>query len=239
MVFLPVVIFTVILFYHLVAAEDHLKVPYTVDRIIISDQKLIEYILETQMIVEDSTVTALSLFDMTGEGFADNDILMTHPQMNVYILSVIPDSLLEIMKGWGSVVQVQLNLPADITGQDVRSMKTKIPKGNRFRYSLLEALLKVVDNCYSGVDLSIAFKRDSLSTTIEVWDYDKSKVDTISEREILAGDTIEYYDILFMTNTDTVYMTDTVYYDMIYIYSSTNDTIFLPRDLPPKGRRIR
>lgn len=210
--------------------------PWDVKRVHITDPDLISFITENQMIYEDSLITSINILDLTLNGFGENDLLITNPMQKPYILTFIPDSLQSVMKRWHSVRQEQLNLDASMTSEQTRQIVKEGGEENLLIARMLESILNVLEASYTADPVRLSFYRDSVSATISLWGYEDSAVDLRSLQNVASTDTVQRFDIIYISNTDTLYQTDTLRYDLLYFYQTVQESLFIPPPLPLESK---
>lgn len=211
--------------------------PLDIYRIRIDDPELIALITQTQMIIEDSLITSLDVLDLTLNGFGENDLVITNPMRNPYILTLIPDTLKIIMRNWESVELKNLVQDANITSEEVA--EADYGSEHKFAQTILISVLRVLEKFYHANSVRFSFFRDEQVTSISMWDYKKDSLSFQLTDGFSFSDTVQSFDILYLSNTDTIFFNDTLYYDLLYIYQTVQESVFVPPKLPPRSQRKR
>lgn len=200
--------------------------PYTVKHVIISDSSLIHTILGEQLI-DPAKVEKIKIIDVTNNGFGENDLITLLPQQTIYPLKGISDSLAQLMSGW----KIERNKYID---QEVETEPdfSQYEQTQKPIFAIMGALLRALDRNYKALPIKINFQRDRRKMRFTMWGYleDSLRYSPL-EASYLTG-SAQRYDLLYSVQNDTLILADTTLYDLIYIYKTLADTVFLPGENP-------
>jgi hypothetical protein len=204
------------------AQEIHVR-PVMAYSASVTDRALIQQFMEQQAILSDEPVDSIEVIDATANGFGENDLLMLYPSKQIYPLMTVEEPLKSIMTNW------RYNL-SQVTSPHVRAAElAQQARNDRNPYvAVLSHVLRGLEKYYSGSQIEGTFRRDQNSSYIALWNFAADSFRYQDTREGGATDTLHYYDLLQITTHDTMFVADSTMYDVIYVYKTYRDTVYVP-----------
>lgn len=189
----------------------------------------IEFLLDQLLIFpqQEEAVTQLDIIDINGNGFGPDDVVIVYPsQESFMLLDDIPDDVQELMSSWALEADYQVdagNLPASVFN----------PEGvveQQAEQAILFDLLQSLQRNYDDIPVNLRFDRDANGFTMQLWDYDEAAMQYEPSPVLVEADTVARRDILHVVRSDSVI------YDMFYLFKSVEETVYLPEGEEPVER---
>jgi hypothetical protein len=206
-------------------AQDVHVQPVMAYRAIVTETGLIQQFLREQAILVEETVDSIEVIDATSNGFGENDLLMLYPTKQIYPLMTVEEPLKSIMANWHYNLS-QITSPA-ITSSELRQ-QARIDQ-NPYT-GLLSFVLRGLERYYHAGRVEGTFRRDENSSYIALWNF---VADSLKYRDVpdaTVSDTIRQYDLLQIVSHDTTFIADSTLYDVIYVYKTYRDTVYVPME---------
>ncbi|HEY3296523.1 MAG TPA: hypothetical protein VGL38_13925 [bacterium] len=207
------------------AAEDVHVRPTMAYSATITDPALIKQLLQQQSITQDGSTDSVEIIDAMANGFGENDLLVLYPSKQVFSLMTVEEPLKTMMENWHYNLQ-QRTTPftrsADLS-QQARTEHSPFA-------GLLSFIVRGLEAYYNGTVIEGTFRRDENTAYIALWNF---APDSFKYRDLSGtgmADTLHYYDLLQIVKQDTAFVTDSTMYDVIYVYKTYRDTVFIPMD---------
>jgi hypothetical protein len=213
-------------------AQDVHVQPIMAFRAMVTEPGLIQQFLHSQAILVEGKVDSLEVIDATSNGFGENDLLMLFPSKQIFPLMTVEEPLKSIMGGW------HYNLTQMTTPSRSSSELRQQARADQNPYTgLLSFVLRGLERYYRGNRVEGTFRRDENSSYIALWNF---APDSFRYREIIdstVSDTIHQYDLLQIVSHDTTFIADSTLYDVIYVYKTFHDTVYMPTEIPPPSSK--
>jgi hypothetical protein len=191
----------------------------------ITEPVLIEQVLRQQSIPLETHTDSIEIIDAMANGFGENDLLVLYPSKQVFALMNIEEPLKTMMDNW------HYNLEQRTTPYTTSTELAKQTREERNPFDgLLTYVLRGIEQFYGGSGIEGTFRRDENSSYLALWNF---APDSFRYRDARGGgvsDTLRYYDLLNIVSHDTTYLADSTLYDVIYVYKTYRDTVYLPAD---------
>ena len=201
-------------------------VPHTVDKAIIIDQVLIKKIADEMLIpLEDEKLEKMEIIDITQDGFGKNDIAKVYPSGKYYRVTEISDSLEEEMGSWKREASQDITFNLE-SSKDFYNLYEQRQSP---QYLLLSSIAYALERVYKeSLPIELYFRRDASGITFNYWGYDADSL-TYRPSKPVDLESSTAYDLMYILQSDTTIITDTTLYDVMLIYKTLADTIFVPR----------
>jgi hypothetical protein len=211
---------------------DEVRVrPYRAYCASVTDTTVIREFLQQQSIPTTEQTDSLEIIDATGNGFGENDLVIVYPSKQTYSLMTIEEPLKSMMKDWRYNAE-QLTSPDTTSAQLFEDARADSTGKGGFK-GLLAFILKGLELYYGGNTVEGAFRRDQNSSYLELLNYNKDALKYRKLETAALSDTVHSYDLLQIVSRDTLVESDSTMYDVIYVYKTLHDTVYLPADAPP------
>ncbi|MCI0696596.1 hypothetical protein L0337_31915 [candidate division KSB1 bacterium] len=187
----------------------------------VNDPKLIEFFL-FEFLITDTLVTKMEIIDATSNGFGIEDLVKCYPSERIYVPTP-SDTAQKVMNAWKFTANYQIvtqNSPAEV----FEGTKTDAAPN-----AILAALLRGLQRNYKDAPIKFYFERDANTATFEMWGYNPTRL-SYTAAPPSQPDTVTAYDVLSVTYQDTLVVADTTIYDLLYIFRSVSDTVFVGAD---------
>ena len=148
--------------------------------------------------------------------------------MRTFYLSEISDSLQIKMGEWKQQAAREIAFDL-ISGDEFYDIFEKSEKPG---YLVLANIIYALERVYKDIPMELYFKRDSTGIRFDFWGYNP---DSLVYR---PGGPIGYelstaYDLMYIQRSDTTIISDTTLYDLIFIYKTMVDTMYMPTGSKP------
>jgi len=183
------------------------------------DKDLIDFFMESYMILDETEVTKMQMIDATNNGFGEHDLIKCFPSGQIYFMFPNEDAESRI-KSWEFTSNKQI-----VSG--IYEPETfKNTSRDREANWILGELLTGINQHYHDLPLKIYFERDQETVTLDMWGFVQDSLYWINPPPpIMYPDTA--YDLVHIYQSDTLYVADTTYYDQFYVYHNIADTVFI------------
>jgi hypothetical protein len=188
----------------------------------ITDPDLIEFFTYEFMIPE-TTIAYLDVVDVTNNGFGEDDLIIAYPSYRVHTPAP-SDSAQRIMGTWKFKAETQIDAE-NVSAATFDSLNAETPEN-----AILSGLLHALERNYFDFPIKILFERDRESFRFQMWDYNQTAL-YYTPPPPPAPDTVVTYDVVHAIREDTVFVADTTYYDMLYVFRTVSDTVFVPANM--------
>ncbi|RMF62157.1 MAG: hypothetical protein D6748_00070, partial [Calditrichaeota bacterium] len=182
----------------------------------VTEPSLIQFFLETFLIPEDN-VNKLVFIDATGNGFGEDDLIKCFPSEKTYFLYP-SDTAQKVMNQWQFTSNFQ-----SVTQLSEPEVFEKLEKDKAANW-ILAGLLRSINQNYKDIPIKIYFERDTTAVVFEMWGYDPQALQW-SPPPPPPRVPQTTYDMLHIWRSDTLFITDTTYYDQFFVYKSVADTV--------------
>ncbi|MEX0686877.1 MAG: hypothetical protein WD267_04800 [Balneolales bacterium] len=193
----------------------------------ITSTELIDFFLN-QFLIPESDVTKLEIIDVTTNGFGPDDIVVTHPSQRAYIVEEPSEAALQVMRDW-SLEDYRVdsdNIDPDQFDPSITGMTD-----NAAQNAMIADILRTLNRNYAQLPIRLRLERDENGFTFEMWDFDQDALQ-FTPGPPPVPDSVLTYDLLYMSQSDTVLIADQNLYDIIYLSKMVEDTVYLPENLP-------
>ncbi len=196
---------------------------------VITDPEDIEFLLDQLLIFpqQEEPVTQLDIIDIKGNGFGPDDVVIVYPsQESFMLLDEIPADVQELMGEWALEADYQVdagNVPAEVFN----------PEGvieQQAEQAILFDLLQSLERNYNDIPINMRFDRNENGFTMQLWDYNEDAMQYEEPPVLAEADTVARRDILHVVRSDSVI------YDMFYLYKSVEETVYIPDSGDPVDR---
>jgi len=200
-------------------------VPHSVDKAIIIDGLLIQRIADEMLItIEDETPEKMEIIDITQDGFGKNDIAKIYPSGKYYRLTEISDSLEEEIGTWKREVSLDITFNLEPSENFYKLYEQK----HSPQYLLLASVTHALERVYKdNLPIELYFQRDSSGIIFNYWGYDADSL-IYSPGRPVGFESSTVYDLMYVLSNDTTFIADTTLYDLMFIYKTLVDTMFIP-----------
>jgi hypothetical protein len=196
---------------------NQMEIPYAH----ITDSSLIQFFLEEFFITEENVV-AIDVVDISRNGFGQDDIIITYPSRKVYTAPT-SEAALSVAGEW----KFKAEFEKDSEIRDP-SFFDNSPT-NKAQNAILADLLRTIQRNYKDYPIQLRFSQDSTSFRFQIWDYNPRALIYTPPPPPLP-DTVITYDVVNIIREEKFVETDTTFYDVIYIFQSMADTLFIPEE---------
>jgi hypothetical protein len=199
----------------------------------ITDPVFIKEFITQQTLPITTDVDSLVFIDADGAGFGENDLVTAYPSKQTFPLSTVEEPIRSSMTQWSFSNPNQVTSPRTTSAQlfqDTRKQDTPNPLDG-----MLAFILKGLELYYTGTDMQGRFRQDSTTVFLEIWDFDPKKFRYREAEGLGLADTVQAFDLLHILRNDTLFLTDSTLYDVIYVYKTYTDTVYLPQTRAPEG----
>lgn len=195
----------------------------------ITDPEDIEFLLDQLLIFpqQEEPVTQLDIIDIKGNGFGPDDVVIVYPSQEAFmLLDEIPAGVQELMGSWALEADYQVdagNVPAEVFN----------PEGvieQQAEQAILFDLLQSLERNYNDIPINARFDRNENGFTMQLWDYNEDAMQYEEPPVLAEADTVARRDILHVVRSDSVI------YDMFYLFKSVEETVYLPDGGDPVER---
>ena len=128
----------------------------------------------------------------------------------------------------------QLTSPDTTAAQLFTAARTDTTGKGAF-HGLLGFILRGLELYYGGEIIEGSFRRDQNSSFLELWNYDPQAFKFRESVSAASADTIQNYDLLQIVSHDTLELSDSTMYDVIFVYKTIHDTVYVAAEAPPPG----
>ncbi|MEX0773931.1 MAG: hypothetical protein WD038_12230 [Balneolales bacterium] len=208
----------------------------------VTDPELIDLFLY-EFLIPESDVTTLEIIDVTANGFGPDDIIVTHPSMQAYIVEEPSNAALEIMRNWSLE---DYRIDSDNIDPDVFDPEITGQIDNAAENAILADLLRTLNRNYASLPIRMRLERDENGFTFEMWDYEEGSLNYTPSPTLVPDSVLVHH-----TESDTV-VTDRMLVDYlidsdegpsqytpgrlsvpdsIFVHHTESDTVFLDRRL--------
>ena len=194
----------------------------------ITDPGLIRLILEEFFIPEENVV-ALDIVDISRNGFGEDDVVIAYPSQGVY-MAPSSEAVTKIMGEW----KFKAEFEKDSELRDP-SFFENLPT-DRAQNAILADLLRSLERNYKDLPIELRFSRDSTAFRFQIWNYNPRALHYTPPPPPLP-DTMAVYDVVSVIKEEKLIETDTTYYDIVYVFQSFADTLFIPESLVRSARK--
>jgi len=190
---------------------------------IIDDPELVQLFIDEFFLASD--INRIEVYDLNNNGFSHGDVYKTYPDEMIYHLDDPSDRIQKVMDNWEFEANFSYIGENTISSPEYLEAQTINKAGN----SIVGSFLRGLNRNYKDIPVQVWFQRDENGTRFEMWGYNEDKLKyEPPPPAITMPDTVETYDMLHVYRADTLVISDTTFYDFLYIYKSVADTLFLP-----------
>ncbi|MFQ5602578.1 MAG: hypothetical protein ACE5HS_04855 [bacterium] len=193
---------------------DKMSVPV----VSIKDRALIDFFM-FEFFIAETLVTQIDIIDATGNGFGEDDLVKTYPSQAIYF-PVPSDSAQKIMNSW------QFKANFQIVSENREPTEFENPTNANAPNGIFAAILKGVNRNYRDQPIKILFERDKNGVTFEMWGYEPAAL-SYTPPPPPVPDSVVTYDLVHVFRADTLIKADTTLYDLIYLYKTVSDTVYI------------
>lgn len=192
---------------------------------VIDDPALIQLFVDEFFL--SGGVNRIEVFDLNNNGFSHGDVYKTYPDEMIYHLDDPSERIQKVMDSWefeanfSYIGENEISTPEYIEAQSV----------NKAGNAIVGAFLRGLNRNYKDIPVQVWFHRDENGLRFEMWGYNEDKLQYEAPPPVFTSpDTVETYDMLHVYRADTLVISDTTYYDFLYIYKNVSDTLFIPAE---------
>jgi len=206
-------------FARILRAQDAITVDkVTVPIVTIEEKELIDFFVY-EFFIAETLVTRLDIIDATGNGFGEDDLVKTYPSEMIYF-PVPSDSAQAIMNSW----QFKANFQIVTESREPEAFEN-LPH-EKAENGIFASILRGVNRNYQDQPINVWFQRDGNGVTFEMWGYNRGQLN-YQPPPPEEPDSVTTYDLVHVFRSDTLIQADTTMYDLIYMYKSVTDTVFV------------
>ncbi|MCX6600770.1 MAG: hypothetical protein NT025_04315 [bacterium] len=219
----------------LAPVHSHAQVvrPHMGYQVAITDQTFIGEFINQQSLSITGAVDSLVFIDADGQGFGENDLVTAYPSKQTFPLMQVEEPSRSYMAQWQFAHPNQFTSPRKSSSELFRTARD--PDDPDALKGMLAFIVRGLELYYKGVDVKGQFRQDSATVFIEVWDFDPNLFRYRDSEGIGMADTFQAYDLLHVLRNDTLLLSDSTLYDVIYVYKTFSDTVFVPQVRPAEG----
>jgi hypothetical protein len=204
-------------------AQDVRVRPVMAYRATVTDPVIIGQLLHQQSIPAEGTVDSIEIVDAMADGFGGNDLVVLYPSKQVFVLMAVEEPLKTVMDNW------HYNLQQRTTPNTTSRELADQARSERSPFAgLLSHIMRGLEAYYSGTVIEGAFRRDESTAFLALWNFVPDSFKYREQGTAGASDTLRYYDLLQIVSRDTTYVADSTIYDVIYVYKTYHDTVYVP-----------
>ena len=197
----------------------------------VRDAERISFLLDALIIFSDVEITMLEVVDITGNGFGPDDVVIVHPSMEShYLPPVLPTDVQEMMNGW----KLEANTQFDGANADAESYNPEtgnsLGESQKAEQAIMYDLLRSLERNYGDGPMSLLFERNDEAFTFQMWDYQEQAL-SYAPPPPAQPDTVNTYDMLYVLRSDSLVISDTTLFDVVYIKKKVEEVIWMP-DIP-------
>ena len=189
----------------------------------VAEPGLIQEVLKQQAITPEGRVDSLEIIDAMGNGFGENDLLVLFPSRQVFPLMTVEEPLKAMMENWHYNLEQRTTPYTSSKDIAIQARSERNPFDG-----LLSYIVRGLEQFYSGPVIEGTFRRDENSSYLALWNFSPDSFRYRDPRNSGASDTLHYYDLLNIVSRDTTYIADSTIYDVIYVYKTYHDTVYVP-----------
>lgn len=197
--------------------EYHLIPSVTID-----DRSTIDFFVE-EFFLPETSYTRIEVIDTESNGFGKNDLLKFHPSGSMYYLDMVTDTAQKVMNAWE--VEENVEIVTD------RLDPARYDSVGTAEFGILGSLAEGIERNYRGAPININMRRDSTGIVFEMWGYEADSL-VYTPPPPPVPDSVPVFDLIQSYRTEETILPDTTTYDLLFIYRTETDTVFLE---PPEG----
>ncbi|MBU0508808.1 hypothetical protein KKH27_08240 [bacterium] len=196
-------------------------------KITISDSVFIHDFIQQQALPIGERVDSLEFLDLDARGFSENDFVVVYPTRETFPLVEIGEQTRAYMEQWQTANPWQVTAPR-MSSSQLFEMAGR-PEVRSALMGMLGFVLRGLEVFYEGTNVEGRFRQDSNTVYIELWNFDPALFQYRDLEGTGMSDTITSYDLLQVVRDDTLFLTDSTLFDVIYVYKTFRDTVFIPQ----------
>ena len=183
----------------------------------IDDRATIDFFVE-EFFLPETSYTSIEVIDTESNGFGKSDLLRFHPSGGMYYLDMVTDTAQAVMNGWE--VEQNVEIVTDrIDPAHYDSVGTA-------EFGILGSLAEGLERNYGDAPININMRRDSTGVLFEMWGYNANSL-AYEPPPPAVPDSGPVYDLMQSYRTEQTVLPDSTTYDLLFIYRSESDTVFL------------
>ncbi|NQT26544.1 hypothetical protein HQ585_14415 [candidate division KSB1 bacterium] len=192
---------------------------------IIDDPELVQLFIDEFFLSSD--INRIEVYDLNNNGFSNGDVYKTYPDEMIYHLDDPSDRVQKVMDSWEFEANFSYIGENDISSPEYLEAQSINKAGN----AIVGSFIKGLNRNYKDIPVQVWFHRDENGMRFEMWGYNEDELKYMAPPPAFTmPDTVETYDMLHVYRADTLVISDTTFYDFLYIYKSVSDTLFLPAE---------
>jgi hypothetical protein len=204
------------------AQDVHVR-PTMAYKATVTDPVLMAQLLRQQSIPAEGALDSIEIIDATADGFGGNDLVVLYPSKQVFTLMAVEEPLKTVMDNW------HYNLEQRTTPHTHSRELAEQARTERSPFAgLLGYIVHGLEAYYGGTTVEGAFRRDEATSYLALWNFAPDSFRYAEQSGSGVADTLRYYDLLQVVRHDTTYVADSTLYDVIYVYKTYHDTVYVP-----------
>lgn len=194
----------------------------------ITNPEMIKFFLEEFFIPEENVV-AIDIVDISRNGFGQDDVLIAYPSHKVYSAPT-SEAVLRVVGEWKFKAEFEKD-------SEIREPEffEQLPT-EKAQNAILADLLRTLRRNYKDLPIELRFSQDSTAFRFQIWDYNPYALQYTPPPPPLP-DTVAAYDVVNIIQQEKYVEADTTYYDIVYVFQSLADTLYLPEQPLLQARR--
>lgn len=208
--------------------------PAIVTRATVSDAPTVGRMLEALGLVSvaPASVTSLEVIDLTRNGFGDGDVVRLNPSGDVRVIGNVDRDLWVEMEAWLAAVQREQHFSPSVEPAALEAQQDPAA-------AIIGGILRAVDRNYNrAMPVSLFLTSDGKERGVfEMWGYVADSL-IYSPGSEPAGEGATRYDLVDVVRRQTEIIAADLAYDLLYVQSTSRDTLILPGGEPPAGDEV-
>jgi hypothetical protein len=180
--------------------------------------------LLSQQFIAYESLEYVELFDLTGDGFGEGDVIIVQPGRSSHILRSLSAGLRQDLKQWGFAAHRELRAPVDVSPAELRETGHSIT-------AMLADILEVSRSNMGNGKFEMALDADEEGILFRVWDYYPDSLYQRPDQNLAYNRSAgRIVDIVEIFHQDTTYIVDSILHDLLIIESQVVDTVYIDQD---------
>ncbi|QXD15899.1 hypothetical protein GQ464_002825 [Rhodocaloribacter litoris] len=187
----------------------------------ITDPQDIQFLLDALFIVpqQDEVPERVEVIDITNNGYGPDDILVVYPSQEAFMIDplAISDEVQQFMNSWALEADFQVDsgpVPAQAFDPENYTLQ-------QAEYAILYDLMRSIERNYNAAPISLRFERTNAGFTMQMWEYQPEAMRYVPPPPA-EPDTLIQRDVIHIVRSDSVL------YDMLYLYHVIEETEYIP-----------
>ncbi|RMF59674.1 MAG: hypothetical protein D6746_07970 [Bacteroidetes bacterium] len=187
----------------------------------ITNPQDIRFLLDALFIVpqQDEAPERVEVIDITNNGYGPDDILVVYPSQEAFMIDplAISDEVQRFMNSWALEADFQVD-SGPVSPQVFNPESYTVQQAE---YAILYDLLRSIERNYNADPISLRFERTGAGFTMQMWEYQPEAMRYVPPPPS-EPDTLIQRDVIHVVRSDSVL------YDMLYLYHVIEETEYIP-----------